>query len=428
MKRKAETNIERYGSKTPAQNKDIRQKMVDTTMKNYGVPHSQMSSVVKQKTRKNNLQQYGNESFTLSNHFNNKRNQTYAEVYNGRYPNQIHITEEVHEILSSKQHLKILNETLNIVEIADKLKVSCALVSRFFHKHDMSFKKHYNNSIPESQLQEFCNSLNVTTILNDRVLVCPKELDIVFPDHKIAIEFCGLYWHSDAHARITKSYHLDKLKQCEAKGYKLLTFFEDEWYDRPDVVKSLISHNLNLNQNDKIYARTCSVNMETSQQQRDLFFNTFHIQGKGSGSITHSLFHKDVMVACMTLIQHPSYLEINRYATSRTVVGGFSKLLKSIINKYNPVEIMTFADRRYSTGNLYSKTGFELVTTSNPSYFYIFRKQRYHRQHFMKEKLHQKLKSYDSSLTEHENVDNHNVHRIWDCGQLKFVWKNPNIK
>lgn len=33
--------------------------------------------------------------------------------------------------------------------------------------------------------------------INDRTLIPPKELDVYLPEHKIAIEVDGVYWHSD---------------------------------------------------------------------------------------------------------------------------------------------------------------------------------------------------------------------------------------
>jgi hypothetical protein len=50
-----------------------------------------------------------------------------------------------------------------------------------------------------------------------------------------------------------------------------------------------------------------------------------------------------------------------RYATSRPVVGGFTKLLKHVINEHpNIKEIITFSDHMVSDGSLYAKSGFIL--------------------------------------------------------------------
>ena len=42
-----------------------------------------------------------------------------------------------------------------------------------------------------------------------------------------------------------------------------------------------------------------------------------------------------------------------------TIIGGASKLISYFIKKYKPTHIITFADRRYSIGDLYLKLGFK---------------------------------------------------------------------
>ena len=41
----------------------------------------------------------------------------------------------------------------------------------------------------------------------------PLELDIYIPSHNLAIEFDGLYWHSEIHK--PSNYHLNKTELCE---------------------------------------------------------------------------------------------------------------------------------------------------------------------------------------------------------------------
>mgnify|MGYP000079248993 CR=1 FL=1 len=46
-------------------------------------------------------------------------------------------------------------------------------------------------------------------------------------------------------------------------------------------------------------------------------------------------------------------------------------VLKHFIKTYQPKEIISYADRRWSTGNLYDVLGFKFSHNSNPNYFYI---------------------------------------------------------
>ena len=69
------------------------------------------------------------------------------------------------------------------------------------------------------------------------------------------------------------------------------------------------------------------------------------------------------------------------------VIGGASKLLKHFIGTYQPKEIISYADRRWSTGNLYDKLGFSSDHNSNPNYFYIINNSREHRFKYRKDIL-----------------------------------------
>ena len=64
--------------------------------------------------------------------------------------------------------------------------------------------------------------------------------------------------------------------------------------------------------------------------------------------------------------------ELIRYCTigSFSVVGGASKLL-SYFRKHNSGSIITYADRRWSIGNLYEKLGFTFIGNSEPNYYYV---------------------------------------------------------
>lgn len=53
-------------------------------------------------------------------------------------------------------------------------------------------------------------------MLNDRNVLKPAELDIYVPGKKLAIEYDGMYWHSDEFKNA--SYHVKKTDDCEKAG------------------------------------------------------------------------------------------------------------------------------------------------------------------------------------------------------------------
>lgn len=99
------------------------------------------------------------------------------------------------------------------------------------------------------------------------------------------------------------------------------------------------------------------------------------------------------------------------------VIGGASKLFKHFLVDHPEIkEVISFADKRWSNGNLYEKLNFKLVNISKPSYFYVIDKIRYNRINFQKHKL----INNTNNLSEHDYMFNNKFYRIYDCGSLKY--------
>jgi len=99
-------------------------------------------------------------------------------------------------------------------------------------------KCNINISSGEQEIIDLLNKYDIKYNLHDRELITPLELDIVIPKYKLAIEYCGLYWHSDKF--VSYDYHQVKLSKCNEVGYKLLTIFSDEFELYKDEIKNFI--------------------------------------------------------------------------------------------------------------------------------------------------------------------------------------------
>jgi hypothetical protein len=255
-----------------------------------------------------------------------------------------------------------------------------------------------------------------------------KELDIFLPDKNIAIEYNGLYWHSDA-TGTDKNYHLDKTKLCETKEIRLIHIFEDEWLFKQSIVKSRIKHILGLVKYS-IGARECEIK-EIDTKIKTKFLNKYHIQGEDKSEVKLGAFYKNRLIGVMTFGKLRKALgqkhEIGSYELIRfCTIGSFnfsglaSRFLHYFETKYAPKQILSYADRRWSNGNLYKQLGFVFGKYSDPSYWYFNGMKRYHRFNFRKNVLKDKLDIFDPNLTEVENMTNNKWHRIWDCGNYVF--------
>ena len=290
----------------------------------------------------------------------------------------------------------------------------------------------------EIEIRDFiCNILKNTEIkFNNRsVLSGHYELDIYIPSKKLAIEYDGIFWHSEA-KKSDASYHLTKTEECEAKGVRLIHIFEDEWLEHEDIVKSRLSNILGLSV-ERIFARKCELREVSSSDSRD-FLNANHIQGNVNAKHRFGLYYNGELVSLMTFgnlrknlggtSKEGSY-ELLRFCNklNTTVVGGASKLFKHFIDEYHPTEVISYADRRWSSGRLYEKLGFEFVHNTQPSYYYVINGKRHNRFAFRKDRLIAKY-GCPPEITEHEFCLSKGWYRIYDCGTLKYVWTNGKEK
>lgn len=281
-------------------------------------------------------------------------------------------------------------------------------------------------SKPQIEIGEFIqNVLNLPIIQNDKKSLNGVEIDIFVPSKNIGIEYNGLFYHSEKMGK-HMTYHLDKTNLCEKNNIQLIHIFEDEWLNKSHIVKNRLRHILGCNKN-KIYARNCIVKEINSKTKND-YLNKNHLQGSDKSSIFLGAFHKDSLVAVMTFSKPRKSLGYNnkndgtyemvRFATDG-VTGISSKLLNYFIKTYKPKKIITYADRRWSQGNLYLKMGFDFIEMTKPNYFYTLNyKTRENRFNYRKDIL--VSQGFDPSLTEREIMYNRGYDRIWDCGALKF--------
>jgi hypothetical protein len=277
----------------------------------------------------------------------------------------------------------------------------------------------------ETQVFAYIKTLTDKQVLqSNKSVINPYELDIIVPDLKIAVEYCGLYWHSEAN-KADKLYHKRKMDLCNQAGYRLITIFEDEWMCKQQVVKDRLS--AIFSQSNRIPARKCSVAVISSNDAK-AFCEQHHIQGYAVNSMAYGCFLKDELVAVMTFGQ-PRYstkhqYELIRFCSKGTVVGGASKLLAAFVKDYRPSNMISYCDMRWGTGNLYRALGFDLVNqTVNPSYSYTDFVHRYHRSNYMKKTL--VAEGGDINKTENQLAKDRKLYRIWDCGQTSWTRQWP---
>lgn len=274
----------------------------------------------------------------------------------------------------------------------------------------------------EDTFEAFLKRIGVKYIKNTRSVIYPKEIDFYLPDYGIGFELDGLYWHCETQK--DKDYHLEKTKNCQKKGIKLIHIFEDEWNDKQVICESRVKNILNL-LTTSIGARKCVIKEVPVKVERE-FLNKNHIQGYSPSKYAYGLYYKDELISIMTFSGLRKNLgqqnkdgeyELLRFCNkiNLSVPGAASKLLSHFIHTVYPGKIISYADKRWSVGEIYEKLGFKHLRDSKPNYFYLVSGKRCNRFGYRKSEL---VKKYNcpKEMSEHEFCLQQRWYRIYDCG------------
>lgn len=457
--------LNKFGVPFALQSKEVKEKSINTNLKKHGVNYitqtKEHKEIVSQKRNNENekqknhriesaknscLKKYNVSWFSKTDLFKDKCQETWLKTIGVTHPSKLNKCLEKSKnskyISLQKKYPILIKECLEnnlIININCpencRIPVKCKCKKGHIFYRDinaLTYNKicplcNNNKSKAEIEIAEFLNLYNIKTVNNNKSIINPLELDIFIPDKKLAIEYDGIYWHSEINGK-DRNYHLTKTNLCNEKGIQLIHIFEDEWINKKEICKSVLLSKLGKFEN-RIYARKCIIK-EINTKDKNEFLENNHLQGKDKSSIKLGLFYNNELVSVMTFgrrkITGKSSFELIRFCSklNTQVIGGANKLFKYFINNYwDEKEITTYADKRWSNGKLYEKLGFSLHHESSSNYWYIENGNRIHRVSFQKHKLKNKLEEFNYNLTEWENMQMNGYDRIWDCGNFVFKYK-----
>ncbi len=259
-------------------------------------------------------------------------------------------------------------------------------------------------------------------VFNDRSALMPYEIDCYLIDNHLGIEYNSLYWHSEGitnhtNQRLDKNRHQQKALLARERNITLLQFWEHEWIKHETLIKSMIAHRLGVSR-ARHHARQLLVRIESDDYAR-MFYTTAHLQGHRSAKL-HLALGEQMLISFSSIATNR--WEIIRMASrpDASVRGGAMKLFSHFVNHYQPHQVVTFADLRYSTGNVYKQLGFKDAGYTKPGYFYYKGDTILSRQKCQKHKLNKLLTNFDPDVSESLNMFNNGYRRVWDAGHLKF--------
>jgi hypothetical protein len=295
------------------------------------------------------------------------------------------------------------------------------------------FYSNTRESKEEKEITEFCRTfLDENSQKTRKILSGSKELDVFIPKYNLGIEHNGLYWHCSIHPYMLKEKHKDKFDECLKQGIQLITIWDHEFHSKKDILFSIIKAKCGIFER-KIPGRKCSIS-ELSSKEAKLFYDENHIQGSsGSAQMKWNialLFENDI-VGMMSFGSHHrggNDLVLSRccFKKNTTIIGGSKKMFYFFVKKYSPEKIITWSDNRYSLGLMYPSLGFDKDKEFGPDYFYyninsneIIPKQSCQKKHL--------ISKGGVGKTENEMALSLNYYRVYDCGKIRWTWKNQTF-
>ncbi|AEI51104.1 hypothetical protein [Runella slithyformis] len=187
---------------------------------------------------------------------------------------------------------------------------------------------------------------------------------------------------------------------CAGLDLKVIHLWEDVWHTKKAVVQSRLR--ALLGQTYRIPARLTQAR-RIDKPMLDTFLSVNHLQVSTTAKYKYGLFLPEryfrvlekwpgkpdllpntpellVAVASFSgakkILRHAATYrscELIRFANvlNATVVGGLDKLVSAFLKEVQADDIMTYADRDWSTGQSYERLGFERIGTTPPQAFWV---------------------------------------------------------
>lgn len=467
------TNLEKYGTRNPMQTKEVQDKQKKTMMERHGVEHATQNPEILKRLQQTNLERCGHTTNLLDTAHKEHTKKVMLEKYGVDHPSKSEVIYEkikqttfdnygVECIFTHKdcidKKLKAVNQNkINFIksrlgieissEESDLLKINT--LKNYSDKYLLElidyicngnqpniliFRDEFNSSrikevankyghdiksstsTYEAELIQILDEFGIKYKTNVRSIITPYELDIYIPEHNLAIEFNGSYWHSDKF--VDKNYHQMKTKMCNELGITLIHIHEYMYINKSSIYKSIIKSKLNLN--ERVYARKCILKEVSKQEEKD-FLDKYHLQGfVGSNKCYGLYFNDDLLTLCSfgkSRFNKKYEYELLRNCTKPniTVVGGLSKIIKHYKNEINNKDIVCYSDASIS----YNKNS----DLTSPNYVWIKNNSVLKRYQTMKHKLEKILKeNFDCNLSESENMKKNGFCRVYDSGNYITIY------
>lgn len=200
--------------------------------------------------------------------------------------------------------------------------------------------------------------------------------------------------------RIILTISLFKTEECNKNGADLMHIFEDEYLEHKDIVLNRLNYAFNYQSNNLI----CNI-FEISEYDAENFLTKNHLQGFKPSTIYLGSYSNNRLLGVMSFDKCDNYcnFEITRFAVNEIMFYDLmcKNLFQHFLTHYQFKNVFYLADRRWIINkehNIYTDIGFKIDSIIEPNFTYVVGSKR---------------------STNYED----NVHKIWDCGYVKYSYK-----
>jgi len=392
------TNLEKYGSEQPLSSDMIREKSKNTLLEKYGVDSYSKTLEFSEKFKKTILSKYGVEHPMLLNFIKDKLKQTNIERYGCIVPLHSQIVQDKinNKYKEKYSDIDIIDINRNVLKNKCKTCGGIYEITKllFYFRHKTKTKIcticnpiHSGRSGKEILLYEFLlENYDGQIFINDRKQLCGKEIDIFLPELNIAIEFNGMFWHSELYK--TKYYHQDKLKMCLNKNINLISIWENDWDNKNDIIKSLILKKIQKIKKIKLDKYEIKkVNISDAKQ----FLLKNHINGYTNCNQRLGLYNNNELLSIILLNEKKGDCKILRHCDKNNINSDSFEIFMKHIKKYKTISLTV--DSSYYIDDYF---GFKLEIIEQPSIIYKINK------------------------TETQIMSERNFFRVYNAGKLKY--------
>jgi hypothetical protein len=154
----------------------------------------------------------------------------------------------------------------------------------------------------------------------------------------------------------------------------IIYIYEDLWWSKGNIVRNLIRSKIAPVK--AVYARNCTVK-RISADISGVFLSAYHLLGNTNAKYKYGLYYGKELIAVATFSRPRPMIRGERAVSSYEwvrfackdsirVIGGAGKLFSFFKTEVDPEEVMSYADKEWSDGNMYKKMGFVPVGETKP--------------------------------------------------------------